>query len=82
MNVVGHAAGLEGRCFEVAQDADDIGVEARTDFRGDQRFAEFGAENQMNQDLGEGLGHEGWRPFRADDGLRAEFPGRCPGLMS
>jgi hypothetical protein len=55
--MVGHAAGLQGRRFEVVQNPNDVGVQARADFRANQRLAVFGAKDQMNQNFGEGLRH-------------------------
>ena len=45
----------------------------------------FGAEDQMNQDRSEGLGHVEDSGQGAPLGLwvvdRVRFPGRCPGLL-
>lgn len=55
--MIGNAAGLEGRRFQMVENADNIGVQTRLDGLGNERLAVFGAEDQMHQDFGERLGH-------------------------
>ena len=56
------------------------GIPPETIFCGDETLPVFGAENEMDVETREGLGHGLGRPFRAWwDGV-AGFPGRCPGL--
>ena len=57
MDVVASAAGLERRRFEVIEDADEVGVQTRTDGLLDEGFTMFGAEDQMDQHFGERLRH-------------------------
>ena len=57
--MIRHAAGLEGGRFQIVQNPDQVGVQARADFRADQRFAMFGAEDQVNQNFRKGLRHGG-----------------------
>src|SRR2546429_2197146 len=62
-----------------------VRVQLRSDVIGQNWFTVFGAENQVNQDLRQRLGHE-LPPSRIACPFRAEFilalcdPGRCPGL--
>ena len=47
-----------------------------------ERFTMFGAENQVNQDLGQRLRHGSLALTGHENIEVAKFPGRCPGLMN
>ena len=38
-------------------EADQVSVQTRANFQTDQQFTVFGAEDQVNKNFGEGLGH-------------------------
>ena len=55
--MIGHATGLDGWRFQMFQNSNDVPVETRTDVGADHWLAVFGAEDEMHEDSGEGLGH-------------------------
>ena len=54
-----------GRGTQVLKDGGHVGVELGADVVGDEIFAVFGAEDQVDVEAGEGLWHRIGRPFRA-----------------
>jgi hypothetical protein len=50
VDVISHATGLDGGGLYMVQNPDDVSVQSRTYIGRDERFAVFGAEDQMDQD--------------------------------
>lgn len=69
-----------GSAAEVLQDGGHVGVQGAANRVGDDGFTIFGAEDEVNVEAGQGLGHRFGRPFRALGVLLRASPGRCPGL--
>jgi hypothetical protein len=89
MNVIGHTIRSKGLATQIAADRCEVGVHARTDSRIEPRLSIFGTEDDVKDDVTEGLGHEGNitqnyvrmnRAFSAWRLRRSEFLGRCPRL--
>ena len=69
----------EGAVFVL--DRCDVTVQWRSDGVVKNGFAVFGAEDEVDVESREGLGHRLARPFRASRFVWADLPGRCPGLV-
>jgi hypothetical protein len=69
------------RTAEILLHRGHVGVERWPDGVRQQAGAVFRAENKMDVQSREGLGHELGRPFRAWLNGVSGFPGRCPGLL-
>ena len=67
MNVFLHAADLHGRAIQMAENACQIGLQFGSPRIREDRPAPLGAENDVQEDVGEGLRHgiPFLRPFRA-----------------
>jgi len=59
VNVVRHTSGDDHATFVVRDDAGDVGIQSWLDLRRDQRAAVFGRENNVDEDLDDGLRHPG-----------------------
>ena len=58
-DMVAHGIDFDEGRIEVLEDASDVGVELSTFFITEQGTAVFRAEHEVNNDVGEGLGHTG-----------------------
>ena len=75
VNVVVHRIDFEQRRILISQDAGDVGVELIAFLIAQELAAAFGAEHEMNDDVGERLGHDS----HALTGLRRHLGTGCPG---
>ena len=89
VNVIGHSIRSIGFATQIAADCCQVGVHAWADGRVEPRLTILGAEDDMKDDLTEGLGHEDNmtqncvrmnRAFSANDISVNMFLGRCPRL--
>lgn len=80
MDVVLDGIDEDGSAIEILQHGGHVAVEGIADGIGNDLFAIFRAENEVDVEAGEGLGHGLGRLFRALDVVWDCFPGRCPGL--
>jgi hypothetical protein len=69
-----------GMATEILQDSGHISMQSGADRVGDKAFAIFCAEDEVDVEPSEGLGHGVGRPFRAGIFLWDAVPGRRPGL--
>jgi len=68
----------DGDAAEVLQDGCHVGVQGIADGIGDERFAIFGAEDEVNMEAGEGLGHGLGRPFQGLGNWSGQIPRALP----
>jgi hypothetical protein len=80
VDVIGHASGLERRRLQTAKDSREVGMQAGADFRLNEWLTVLRAEDHMDQDFGERLGHSSccvalsgllmlWNPISQAGGL-------------
>lgn len=65
MHVIGRSVDQNDVAAKLANDATHVGKQARLQFRIQQRSTVFGAENDVRQQVGEGVGHVFFRPSGA-----------------
>ena len=72
---------LEQRSFLILDDPRNVGMKFFAEVIGQPGFPVLGGEDQMHEDLGEGLRH-GVVPLQGTGGGNHGFPGRCPGAIT
>ena len=82
MNMISDRICRKRRRIVIFQNADDVGVKLGTDFIAQPGSSLFRAEDEMNQNVGQGLRHAITKLVPPFQGLLiyTDVPGRCPGL--
>jgi hypothetical protein len=70
VDVIGDAANRDGFALQVANDAAEIGVEAGSEFVVDEGLPVLGSEDEVVEQVGVGVGHDGSSPHGGRRGLR------------
>jgi len=78
MHVILHRVDERGRASEVLQDNGHVAMERVANRIAQQRRAMFGAENEVNVQTGEGLGHGMGRPLSGLERCGIHLPRALP----